>query len=175
MWLVSLTSAIILYSVSLVYALVKRRRPSELIGCTKRAPFVLVPFVLSMFIIVLALKQNGFIALAADTLGADHALLKYGVSSFLVSDITNNIPMSVLFSPIVNSAPQTARLGAAYGTVVGSNIGAFLTPVGALAGIMWMSLLKRYRQNRGKRRNRKKRQRQIQKYRKKCLRRRSNP
>ena len=144
MWLVSLTSAIILYSVSLVYALVKRRRPSELIGCTKRAPFVLVPFVLSMFIIVLALKQNGFIALAADTLGADHALLKYGVSSFLVSDITNNIPMSVLFSPIVNSAPQTARLGAAYGTVVGSNIGAFLTPVGALAGIMWMSLLKRY-------------------------------
>lgn len=144
MWLVALISAALLYAISLFYALVRRRRPAELIGCTKRAPFVLVPFVLSMFIIVLALKENGVITLAANAFGSDHAVLKYGVASFFVSDITNNIPMSVLFAPIVNSAQPAVRLGAAYGTVIGSNIGAFLTPVGALAGIMWMSLLKQY-------------------------------
>ncbi|MFA5341368.1 MAG: ArsB/NhaD family transporter, partial [Clostridia bacterium] len=31
-----------------------------------------------------------------------------------------------------------------YGSIIGSNIGAFLTPVGALAGIMWTSILKKH-------------------------------
>ena len=29
-----------------------------------------------------------------------------------------------------------------YATIIGSNIGAILSPVGALAGIMWLSILK---------------------------------
>ena len=33
---------------------------------------------------------------------------------------------------------------AIYATIIGSNIGAFLTPVGALAGIMFQSLLSKY-------------------------------
>ena len=32
---------------------------------------------------------------------------------------------------------------AIYATIIGSNIGAFLTPIGALAGIMFTSLLKK--------------------------------
>lgn len=31
-----------------------------------------------------------------------------------------------------------------YAATIGSNIGAFFTPVGALAGIMWASILKRF-------------------------------
>jgi arsenical pump membrane protein len=31
-----------------------------------------------------------------------------------------------------------------FAAVAGSNIGAYFTPVGALAGILWMSLLSRY-------------------------------
>ena len=30
-----------------------------------------------------------------------------------------------------------------FSVIAGSNIGAFLTPIGALAGIMWMSILKK--------------------------------
>jgi arsenical pump membrane protein len=33
---------------------------------------------------------------------------------------------------------------AIFASVIGSNIGAFLTPIGALAGIMFSSLLKKY-------------------------------
>ena len=33
---------------------------------------------------------------------------------------------------------------AIYSTIIGSNIGAFLTPVGALAGIMFENLLSKY-------------------------------
>ena len=31
---------------------------------------------------------------------------------------------------------------ALYASIIGSNLGAFFTPIGALAGIMWMQLLR---------------------------------
>jgi arsenical pump membrane protein len=37
---------------------------------------------------------------------------------------------------------NTSNINLIYATIIGSNIGAILTPVGALAGIMWMRLLK---------------------------------
>jgi arsenical pump membrane protein len=33
---------------------------------------------------------------------------------------------------------------ATYSTIIGSNIGAYLTPIGALAGIMWMQTLAKH-------------------------------
>jgi arsenical pump membrane protein len=50
--------------------------------------------------------------------------------------------MSVLFSKILTAAPSVS-VGGVFATVIGSNIGAFLTPVGALAGIMWSNLLRK--------------------------------
>ena len=47
--------------------------------------------------------------------------------------------MSVLFSKILNFGSESGQI---YATIIGSNLGAFLTPVGALAGIMWLNLLK---------------------------------
>ena len=47
--------------------------------------------------------------------------------------------MSVLFSALVGG-----DMAAVYASVIGSNLGAFLTPVGALAGIMWTGLLKNH-------------------------------
>lgn len=37
------------------------------------------------------------------------------------------------------------NLAAVYGAVIGSNVGAYITPVGALAGIMWTNILGEYR------------------------------
>ena len=37
---------------------------------------------------------------------------------------------------------QGGSILAVYATVIGSNLGACLTPIGALAGIMWSSILK---------------------------------
>ena len=50
--------------------------------------------------------------------------------------------MSVLFCSLISYLPQTEFLPAVYATVIGSNVGAFLTPIGALAGIMWSNILK---------------------------------
>ena len=50
----------------------------------------------------------------------------------------NNIPISVLFSEVIESGVASE----VYASIIGTNIGAFLTPIGALAGIMWLSMLK---------------------------------
>lgn len=52
--------------------------------------------------------------------------------------------MSVLFSSIISNLPRSVATGALYATVIGSNLGACLTPVGALAGIMWSNILKKH-------------------------------
>jgi len=70
-------------------------------------------------------------------------IFSVGVGSFLAANLVNNIPMSVLFSSVV-SPGGVASLPALYAAVIGSNIGAFFTPLGALAGIMWMALLRQY-------------------------------
>ena len=49
--------------------------------------------------------------------------------------------MSVAFSSIVSHLPEADRLPAAYASIIGSNIGAYFTPLGALAGIMWSGIL----------------------------------
>ena len=49
--------------------------------------------------------------------------------------------MSILYTGLASNITTTAYLDAVYASIVGSNIGAFLTPMGALAGIMFISLL----------------------------------
>ena len=65
--------------------------------------------------------------------------LLYLLSSTITCNIVNNIPMTLAFGSILEN---TNNINLIYATIIGSNIGAILTPVGALAGIMWMRLLK---------------------------------
>ena len=57
--------------------------------------------------------------------------------------------MSVLFSSVPHMSLEINNIKAIYATIIGSNIGAFLTPIGALAGIMFTSLLSKYEVNYG--------------------------
>lgn len=144
MWIVSFSSAVLLFILVLIASAVRKRKPEELCGCLRRAPWQLIPFVLSMFVIVSALDDSGATALLGKLLGEENVVFSYGLSSALAANMINNIPMSVLYVPVLGTLPETVATSAAFGAIVGSNIGAFITPVGALAGIMWMSLLKRY-------------------------------
>lgn len=144
MWIVSFSAAILLFALAAITSAIQKRRPAELGGCLRRAPWQLVPFVLSMFVIVCALHDSGATDFLGKLLGDKGVIFSYGISSMLAANLINNIPMSVLFVPIIETLPEGLLTSAAYGAIAGSNIGAFLTPVGALAGIMWMSLLKCY-------------------------------
>ncbi len=116
-----------------------------LLSAARRLPFELIPFVLSMFVLVLGMNYTGLTGVLADVLVTEHPVWSVGVSSFLAANLINNIPMSVLFSSVMGTVqdPELYRQGI-FAAVVGSNIGAYLTPVGALAGIMWSSILRRF-------------------------------
>lgn len=142
MWIISLSFAASLFVFVLIACLIKRKKPTMISATLKRLPWQLIPFVLSMFVNVLALTKNGITGDIGRLFGSSNAILKYGVSSFFAANVINNIPMSVLFCPIMSGLGGLSLMQAMYATVIGSNLGAYLTPIGALAGIMWTSLLK---------------------------------
>ena len=142
MWLISLAFAVSLFLSGAIAAFADRRRPVELKRTLERLPRQLIPFVLSMFTVVLALKSYGVTDALSSLLSPLSPIPTYGILSFLSANLLNNIPMSVLFSEILNASAELSAPGV-YATVIGSNIGAYLTPIGALAGIMWSSQLSR--------------------------------
>lgn len=148
MWYICLAFAISVSLYLLVYDI--SHHESHEIKVYKKAPWSLIPFVLSMFIIVLALKEkqvllqlsNLFDSLSNTKIGG---IFTYGIASFLSCSLINNIPMSVAYASILENS--TLGLSSLYAVIIGSNIGALLTPVGALAGIMWLTSLKRHNIN----------------------------
>lgn len=140
MWLIAFAMACSLIVIVLTISLIRKNPPKELGRTLLRAPWELIPFIISMFVMVLALGKYDVTTKIANMLGDGNPILTYGVASVIFANLINNIPMSVLFSAILADFSST---GALYAVIIGSNISAFLTPIGSLAGIMWMSILKK--------------------------------
>lgn len=139
MWFITVCFALSLFICIIIYKLIKKEKLSILKKCLSRAPWELAPFVLSMFILVLALEKHGFTQKMAFFLNKRYEIIGYGLGSVLFSNLMNNIPMSVLFSSVISFG---GGIKGVYAAIIGSNIGAFVTPVGALAGIMWIQILR---------------------------------
>lgn len=145
MYLISAAFAVSLFVSVTLMALIRKRSFTPIAASFKRLPYELIPFVLSMFVLVLSLNYSGTTEQISDLISVGDPIYTVGISSFLTSNVINNIPMSVLFSSILSfTAGSQEHLQSVYAAIVGSNIGAFFTPVGALAGIMWASILKRF-------------------------------
>ena len=139
MWLISLLSALSLFIIVSFYKLIKREHFVEITHTIHRAPWGLIPFMLSMFIMVCALNEAGLTSSLASLLNLGEPVFTYGIVSALTCNVVNNIPMSVLFGSVLSFSQS---LPSAFACIIGSNIGAFITPIGALAGIMWSNILR---------------------------------
>ena len=139
MWLISFGVAASAVLCSCITLAIRRKRLDKVVCAIKGMPFEIIPFVIGMFIIVMGLDKSGITQLFSEALGHGNGVITYGLASLLSSNFLNNIPMSVLFSKILAVSSSMSEV---YATIVGSNIGAFITPVGALAGIMWSNLIK---------------------------------
>ncbi len=152
MWFVAFIFGAALFLLLVIRDLISLRRTSPNLLVTwrtmKRMPFEIIPFVLAMFITVEALRSFAVTTLIGgffDSLiqqSTPVCILLYGFASAFISSVVNNIPATVAFAPIIQSASASMQFPAIYATVIGSNLGACLTPIGALAGIMWVSLLR---------------------------------
>lgn len=143
MWLVSVICAFVL----LIFAIIRRlskAKDRRLERSLVRLPWQIIPFVLSMFVIVVAFEIQGISSVIGAFLSDKATVFTYGVASYVSANVINNIPMSMLFSTLPVNLSGTEYMRAVYASVVGSNLGAFLTPIGALAGIMFTDLVRRY-------------------------------
>ena len=141
MWFLTLCFAVSLNICSLICFAAQKQKPIVLWTAIKRIPWSLAPFVLSMFVIILSLEAGGVtekLAVLLSSGGSDLNILSFGLSGALVANLVNNIPMSVLYSSMAASGKM--GLMGVYAAIVGSNIGAYLTPIGALAGIMCVDI-----------------------------------
>ena len=144
MWLISAICAGSLLIYIIIRSIVLKDNTHYIHNTIRRLPWQLIPFVLSMFVIVIAINYQGISAKIGNLLGTNGVVWTYGLSSFVAANVINNIPMSMLYSTIPLGLDNINYMRAIYATIVGSNIGAFLTPIGALAGIMFTSLTSVY-------------------------------
>ena len=143
MWLISVCVAGSLIIYFLITRIMRKSLQKSCILIGKSLPWALIPFLISMFVVVLALQKQGISNELSKVLGDKNTIWTYGPASFIFSNLINNIPMSILFSTLPNfQGVEFSR--AIYSSIVGSNIGAFLTPLGALAGFMFTGLLKKH-------------------------------
>ncbi len=144
MWIVSLGFCLSALLFLMVYeAIAMKQHPVVFFTSLKRTPWSLIPFIISMFVFVLALNKDGITEQISLALAQMNPIFGFGITSFLSANVINNIPMTILYSNILKSVVPISQIPAIYASIIGSNIGAYLTPIGALAGIMWMQILKK--------------------------------
>ncbi|MFW9949531.1 MAG: SLC13 family permease [Candidatus Thorarchaeota archaeon] len=114
-----------------------------------RMPWKIIPFTLGMFILVESLVQTGWIALLATSISNFNgnlfiSIMVMGFLSALSCNVMNNQPMTIFFTQVLRSesfmGSQTIKFGNMFSLIIGSNLGANLTLIGALAGIMWYKI-----------------------------------
>lgn len=141
MWIIAAICALSLFFFTVAIALVRRKDWFFVSKAIKRLPYPLIPFFLSMFVVVVSLNHQGISSEIAKLFGNNNTIWIYGYSSFIASNIINNIPMSILYSNLCSQLIETSFRAGVFASIIGSNLGAFLTPMGALAGIMFTNLL----------------------------------
>jgi arsenical pump membrane protein len=155
LWVVSVGFAVVLLILLIIrdsYAKIIRKnidwQSFKVAKTLRRMPIGIIPFVLAMFISVEALRVYGvttdiglfFKSIIGESVVS--SVFLFGFSSSFLANIINNIPMTVAYVPIIQSSVGLLSYPAIFATVIGSNLGANITPLGALAGIMWITILR---------------------------------
>nr|MCR5646653.1 hypothetical protein [Acholeplasmatales bacterium] len=142
MYIIALIYAGMLLLFLIIYSIIKHNH-NVILNPIKRIPYNLIPFVLSMFAIIITLESFdlfGMLGRGIESISDGKVTsILYLLISILSCNIVNNIPMTLAFSSVLGS---NASMTSIYAVIMGSNIGALLTPIGALAGIMWLRILK---------------------------------
>lgn len=121
----------------------------------KRMPWKIMPFIFGMFIMVEILDNAGWIGLFSESIGnVDSAIGIFGSVFFMcflssmACNIMNNQPMTILFTRVIQHSAFNSLVSpivvkaSMFALIMGSNLGANFTLIGALAGIMWSTISK---------------------------------
>ncbi len=138
-WVVSAAGAVLAYVLARAWAVAPTKRLISHVS-----PDILV-FLWGVFLVVVGLKHVGVIdRLAAfydrAPVGSAKEIAEVGLVSAFGSAVVDNHPMALLnMLALQNHGSSRALLAA----LVGGDIGPRLLPIGSLAGLLWMHLLRR--------------------------------
>jgi arsenical pump membrane protein len=129
-----------------------RTRVMKPAGVAAGAPWHIIVFSIGMYVVVYGLRGAGM----TDLLGSwIHAFARYGLfpATFgmgflaaLLSAVMNNLP-SVLIGSLAIDAVRglsgAAKEALVYANIIGCDLGPKMTPIGSLATLIWLHILKR--------------------------------
>ncbi|MFX3633060.1 MAG: ArsB/NhaD family transporter [Candidatus Pristimantibacillus sp.] len=111
-----------------------------------RAPWLIIVFALSMNLIVYSLHIHGATAWFPDLIAqtTEHSsligILGSGVLFALLASVINNLPAVLISSLAIVQVNGPDYLP--YASLLGTSVGAKLTPIGSLATLLWMQLVR---------------------------------
>jgi arsenical pump membrane protein len=111
-----------------------------------RLPWEIVIFATSLFVVVTAVSDAGAgraLGLALDPMGLPplHGLVRAGLLVSALCAVGNNLP--VLLTTLLALKWMGAPEPLPHAALLGANVGSKLTPIGSLATLLWLDLLRR--------------------------------
>ncbi|MEP7218725.1 MAG: ArsB/NhaD family transporter [Bacteroidota bacterium] len=114
--------------------------PTELLR--KGVSWETLVFLLAVLVMSFGLRDVGLVERLA-SLYRESGFVMVGIASALGSALLNNHPMSHLNMMALESVQPASHLGV-FAALVGGDLGPRLLPMGSLAGLIWIEMLRRY-------------------------------